>query len=140
MQQQGDEGHGSRHGCNQRVEVLWPREGGLLWNWPSLGLWHTQSNQSESQEGGFPGAQVHVHEDGVLEISGEFKNVEEKGPVTWHASERSNGRFARQVPLPDNVKVDDVKAAIESGVLTVTIPKKPQGKLSGRNVPVISKL
>ncbi|MCO5599445.1 hypothetical protein L7F22_053549 [Adiantum nelumboides] len=84
--------------------------------------------------------QVHVHEDGILEISGEYKNVEEKGPVTWHTSERLNGRFARQFPLPDNVKVDDVKAAIESGVLTVTVPKKPQGKSAGRNVPVISKL
>ncbi|KAI5082873.1 hypothetical protein GOP47_0003343 [Adiantum capillus-veneris] len=84
--------------------------------------------------------QVHVQEDGTLEISGEFKNVEEKGHVTWYAAERSLGRFARQFQLPDNVKLDDVKAVIEAGVLTVTIPKRHHVKSAARNVPVISKL
>lgn len=84
--------------------------------------------------------QVCVHEDNVLEISGEYKKVEEKAPMTWHAAERSHGRFLRRFQLLDNVRVDDVKAAMEDGVLTINVPKKAQGKLVGKKIPIVSKL
>ncbi|ERM93964.1 hypothetical protein AMTRI_Chr05g69470 [Amborella trichopoda] len=63
-------------------------------------------------------------EDGrVLKISGERrKEVEEKGD-TWHRIERSQGRFLRRFRLPENAKVDAVKATMETGVLTVVVPK-----------------
>ncbi|GKA32009.1 alpha crystallin/HSP20 domain-containing protein [Tanacetum coccineum] len=38
--------------------------------------------------------------------------------------ERSSGKFLRQFRLPDNAKVDQVKAKMENGVLTVTVPKQ----------------
>ncbi|KAH7365594.1 hypothetical protein KP509_18G036500 [Ceratopteris richardii] len=84
--------------------------------------------------------QVHVHDDNTMEINGEVKFSDEKEPATWHASERYQGRFHRRFHLPDNVRVDDVKAGIEGGVLTITIPKKPQPKVGVRSVPVVSKL
>ena len=37
---------------------------------------------------------------------------------------RSNGKFLRQFRLPKNEKVDQVKASMENGVLTVTVPKE----------------
>ncbi|KAL4189361.1 hypothetical protein AMTRI_Chr08g206660 [Amborella trichopoda] len=37
--------------------------------------------------------------------------------------ERSQGKFLRRFRLHENAKVDGVKAAMENGVLIVTIPK-----------------
>ncbi|GJS22345.1 17.3 kDa class I heat shock protein-like protein [Tanacetum coccineum] len=66
---------------------------------------------------------VEVEDDRVLQISGErTKESEEKGD-TWHRVERSSGRFMRRFRLPENAKVEEVKANMENGVLTVTVPK-----------------
>ncbi|KAL5701929.1 hypothetical protein ACHQM5_027216 [Ranunculus cassubicifolius] len=67
---------------------------------------------------------VEVEEGKVLQISGErSKDVEEKND-TWHRVERSSGKFVRRFRLPENAKVGEVKAAMENGVLTVTVPKE----------------
>ena len=42
---------------------------------------------------------------------------------TWHRVERSNGKFLRRFRLPENAKTDQIKAAMENGVLTVIVPK-----------------
>ncbi|KAJ6892068.1 hypothetical protein NC651_025303 [Populus alba x Populus x berolinensis] len=38
--------------------------------------------------------------------------------------ERSSGKFLRRFRLPENAKLDQVKANMENGVLTVTVPKE----------------
>lgn len=66
---------------------------------------------------------VELEDDRVLHISGERKReMEEKGD-TWHRVERSSGTFMRRFRLPENAKVDEVKASMADGVLTVTVPK-----------------
>ncbi|KAK3034930.1 hypothetical protein RJ639_032330 [Escallonia herrerae] len=66
---------------------------------------------------------VEVEEGRVLQISGERNKEEEETTDMWHRVERSSGRFLRRFRLPENAKVDQVKAAMENGVLTVTVPK-----------------
>ncbi|KAK7290089.1 hypothetical protein RIF29_04273 [Crotalaria pallida] len=67
---------------------------------------------------------VEVEEGRVLQISGERSKEKEDKNDTWHRVERSAGRFLRRFRLPENAKVDQVKASLENGVLTVTVPKE----------------
>ncbi|XP_031482914.1 17.8 kDa class I heat shock protein-like [Nymphaea colorata] len=67
---------------------------------------------------------VEIEEGRVLQISGErSKEFEEKND-RWHRVERSQGKFLRRFRLPENAKVDQVRASMENGVLTVTVPKE----------------
>ncbi|EOA35868.1 hypothetical protein CARUB_v10021109mg [Capsella rubella] len=66
---------------------------------------------------------VEIEDDSVLKISGERRVEKEEKQDTWHRMERSSGGFSRMFRLPENVKMDQVKASMENGVLTVTLPK-----------------
>lgn len=70
---------------------------------------------------------VEVEDGEVLQISGERrKEVDES--EKWHCVERSSGKFVRRLKLPDNVSLEGVRAAVENGVLTVTVPKMEANK------------
>ncbi|BAB64127.1 putative heat shock protein [Oryza sativa Japonica Group] len=75
---------------------------------------------------------VEVEEGNVLVISGQRSKEKEDKNDKWHRVERSSGQFMRRFRLPENAKVDQVKAGMENGVLTVTVPKaevkKPEVK------------
>ena len=66
---------------------------------------------------------VEVEEGRILQISGDRSVEKEEKNDKWHRVERSSGQFMRRFSLPENVKVEEVKAAMENGVLTVTVPK-----------------
>ncbi|CAB4282351.1 unnamed protein product [Prunus armeniaca] len=66
---------------------------------------------------------VELEENRVLQISGERKIEKEDKNDQWHRVERSSGKFLRRFQLPENAKVDEIKAAMENGVLSVTVPK-----------------
>jgi len=67
-------------------------------------------------------------QDDVLTISGERKaEAEQRGSESFR-SERYFGTFTRSVTLPSPVKPDEVKAAYQDGVLTVTLPKAEEAK------------
>lgn len=67
---------------------------------------------------------VELEEGKVLQISGERSRESEEKNDQWHRMERSSGKFLRRFRLPENAKVNEIKAAMENGVLTVTVPKE----------------
>jgi len=60
--------------------------------------------------------------DEALTISGERKEEKEEKDKDFYRSERSYGRFFRQIPLPEGVKTDKANATFTNGVLEVKIP------------------
>ena len=60
--------------------------------------------------------------DKLLKISGERKDEKEEKREGFYRSERSYGRFFRQISLPEGVKTDKANATFRNGVLEVTMP------------------
>jgi HSP20 family protein len=79
---------------------------------------------------------VEVEEEKVLKISGQRQRAAEEKGDRWHRVERSNERFVRTVRLPPNANTDNVQAALQDGVLTVTVPKDNDHKAYGRLIPI----
>jgi HSP20 family protein len=69
--------------------------------------------------------------DGHLAISGERKRETEEKKEQFYRCEREYGSFYRAVPLPEGVKLEDVKATFADGVLEVSVPlpAKPEAKV-----------
>lgn len=68
--------------------------------------------------------------DGNLTISGERKSEVEEKKESYYRCEREYGSFSRTVPLPEGVKLEDVRATFAEGVLEVSVPlpAKPEQK------------
>ncbi|XP_042486498.1 17.8 kDa class I heat shock protein-like [Macadamia integrifolia] len=81
---------------------------------------------------------VEVEEGKVLQISGEKSKEKEEKNDKWHRVERSSGKFLRRFRLPENAKVDKVKATMENGVLTVTVPKEELKKPEVKAIEISS--
>ncbi|KAK8941370.1 18.1 kDa class I heat shock protein [Platanthera zijinensis] len=79
---------------------------------------------------------VEVEEGGVLQISGERKRESEEKNDRWHRVERSSGKFLLRFRLPENVTVDQVKASMENGVLTVLVPKEGVKKPEVKSIKI----
>ncbi|KAK3152059.1 hypothetical protein QOZ80_2BG0153730 [Eleusine coracana subsp. coracana] len=81
---------------------------------------------------------VEVEEEKVLKISGQRHRAAEDKADRWHRVERSSERFVRTVRLPPNANTDTdtVQAALDNGVLTITIPKDNERKAYGRLIPI----
>ncbi|XP_057954908.1 17.6 kDa class I heat shock protein-like [Malania oleifera] len=79
---------------------------------------------------------VEVEDDRVLKISGERAEEKEEKNERWHRVERSRGKFQRRFRLPENAKVEAVKAAMENGVLTVTVPKEEVKKQDVKSIQI----
>ncbi|MDQ3995674.1 MAG: Hsp20/alpha crystallin family protein, partial [Gemmatimonadota bacterium] len=74
--------------------------------------------------------EVNVEND-LLTIRGERRQEHREAEGGYRRTERSYGTFFRQIPLPDGVEPDQVRAAYNDGVLEVTIPA-PGDQPSGR--------
>lgn len=79
---------------------------------------------------------VEIQDGNVLQISGEKSVEKEDKNDTWHRVERSSGKFLRSFRLPENAKVDQVKAGMENGVLTITVPKEEVKKADVKSIEI----
>jgi HSP20 family protein len=64
--------------------------------------------------------------EGALVLRGEKKEVREDKKKNYHRVERFIGKFYREIPLPAGVDPDKIAATCGKGVVTVTIPRKPE--------------
>ncbi|KAL1367535.1 hypothetical protein HN51_021606 [Arachis hypogaea] len=77
---------------------------------------------------------LELRQDRVICIRAERKEQEheeeEKKMLTWHCRERvgTSGVFSRELRLPENSKVDDIKASMRDGVLSITVAKDESKK------------
>ncbi|XP_038706222.1 18.5 kDa class I heat shock protein-like [Tripterygium wilfordii] len=79
---------------------------------------------------------VEIEDDRVLQISGEKYVEKEDKNDTWHRVERSSGKFMRRFGLPENAKMEGIKASMENGVLTVTVPKEEVKKADVKAIEI----
>jgi len=71
-----------------------------------------------------------------LTVAGKREMEERRDGEALHAVERMHGSFTRSFSLPEGVDGDKVRAELRDGVLTLFVPKKPEGKT--RQVPVLA--
>jgi HSP20 family protein len=74
--------------------------------------------------------------DGMLTISGEKKEEQERKEKGYMLSERRYGSFRRQLTLPSDVNPEGIKAKFKDGVLTVTLPKDEHAANRTRKIEI----
>ena len=77
---------------------------------------------------------VEVRDDALC-IEGERRQEREDKRKGLYRSERTYGRFYREVPLPEGIDPEQAKASFKNGVLEVTMPAPPR-PAKGRQVPI----
>ncbi len=84
---------------------------------------------------GIPADKLNISvQDDTLTISGEIPAIAPAEGTRALVTERVSGRFSRVVRLPQPVQADAVEATLDNGVLTLTLPKRPE--LQPRTVSV----
>ena len=74
--------------------------------------------------------------DHLLVIKGEKASERETRDGEYHVTERSYGSFHRALNVPDSVDPDRITAKAAAGVLTVTLPKRPEAVGASREIEV----
>ncbi len=65
-------------------------------------------------------------QNGVLSLRGEKKSEHTDERENYHVMERSYGSFQRSIRLPETINEDKADARFDKGVLTITLPKRPE--------------
>jgi HSP20 family protein len=73
---------------------------------------------------------------GDLLIRGERKAESEIKEENYYRVERAYGSFYRRIPLPFEVKPDQITATYKDGVLDVRLPKPPQEQSQQQRIPL----
>jgi HSP20 family protein len=75
-------------------------------------------------------------ENGGLTIRGEKQEAKEEKRKGYHLQERRFGSFERYFAVPEGVDGDKIDASFKRGVLTVTLPKKPEAQKPAKKIDV----
>ena len=73
---------------------------------------------------------------GVLTIKGEKKHSYEEKKDDVQIMERRYGQVQRSMRLPESVDADKISAKFTDGVLTVTMPKKPEAAPEAKKISI----
>jgi HSP20 family protein len=73
---------------------------------------------------------------GNLTIKGEKKEEKEEKKKDFYLHERHFGSFERSFSVPEGVDTDKIGASFKKGVLTVTLPKKPEAQKPAKKIDV----
>lgn len=71
-----------------------------------------------------------------LIIKGEKKEEKEEKRKGYHLSERRYGSFQRVFNLPEGVNAEKIEANFSKGVLSISLPKKPEAIKKDKTVPI----
>jgi HSP20 family protein len=74
----------------------------------------------------------------MLRIKGEKNEEKEEKKKDYHLSERRYGSFERSFGIPEGVDEDKIDASFKKGVLTVTLPKRPEAQKPEKKIAVQS--
>jgi HSP20 family protein len=75
-------------------------------------------------------------DNGGLTIKGEKQEEKEEKRKGYHLQERSFGSFERYFAVPEGVDTDKIEASFKKGLLTVTLPKKPEAQKPAKKIDV----
>ena len=97
---------------------------------PPLDVWENEDSVTYSFD--LPGIaleDINIEaENGRLTVSASRSHPSELDSERFYSLERRYGTYSRSVGLPQGVAEDDISAAYENGVLSVTVPKPEQPK------------
>lgn len=75
-------------------------------------------------------------DNGGLTIKGEKQEEKEEKRKGYHLQERRFGSFERYFAVPEGVDADKIEASFKKGLLTVTLPKKPEAQKPAKKIEV----
>jgi len=73
-------------------------------------------------------------EGNVLTLKGEKKLENDRDRSEYHRLESYFGAFGRSFTLPESADRDQIKAEFKNGILTITVPQRPE--VRPRDIPV----
>jgi HSP20 family protein len=71
-----------------------------------------------------------------LTIRGEKREERDENQGNYYRRERVFGTFVRDIPLPYEVKADEVTAEFKNGILEIKLPKSPQAMEETKKIPI----
>ena len=80
---------------------------------------------------------LHIElEDSCLAISGRHEREEKEERKDYYRKERFSGSFSRRIPVPREVKEEDIAANLEDGVLEVRLKGAAKAVDVKRRIPI----
>ena len=120
------------------VEPFWRRE--LTWGAPAPAVDIVEKDNAYEIHAELPGLDEKNVEvklaNGGLTIKGEKKEEKEEKKKDYYVHERHFGSFERYFRVPEGVDVDKIEANFKKGVLTVTLPKKPEAQKPEKKIAI----
>ena len=105
---------------------------------PAIDMTETEDSYQLSAE--VPGIDIEDVEisvaEGMLKIAGEKRDEREEKERDYSYSERSYGRFEREIALPPDADAENIKAKVKKGVLKITVPKDKDAGGRKQRIPI----